>query len=554
MVHCQGRAVWSKGAAPVRLDVEQLQRQAGEEKQQALARLRLGEGEEGGGWSEYVLHPSLLGSALQACAGLVEDTSGGSIQAGLPLALDSLRIISSCSREMLAWVRYAAGSGAGAESVKLDVDLCDERGNVCVQMRGVSWQRVSLSESETIININIGTGAAVVPAVAAAPIQVMPPARARKEISFLSCNPASPAGNERRKPAAISLAAPGALALPVTASSAGQPAGQSSAARSFITLATAATGVATAAASAVRLFDCGQGSFSMQIAVPENSHTTGQMMSELRQALDRVQQEALLKVVTISGLERCFAGGGRDSYNEAVEQKLYEALVAFPYPVIAAVEGDAVGGGLLAAVLCDFVVCSEEGSYGYSDAENGFYARAAERKLLRERLSGVQAEELLYLGSRCKGGELRERGWTCAIVAGGQVESRAEQLAAMLVDKSQLALRVLKQHLTRHLVGLVRELRRVEAADPATLAVEDRDGQQSGCAWVAQEIPSPAEHIRLESPADNVMVVRLCAGGSQVGARELIGELRQAFAWIRQRGGCRAMVLASEDEEFVPGA
>src|SRR5947209_8016867 len=107
---------------------------------------------------------------------------------------------------------------------------------------------------------------------------------------------------------------------------------------------------------------------------------------------------------------------------------------------------------------------------------------------------------------------------------------------------------------TRHLVGLVRELRRVEAADPATLAVEDRDGQQSGCAWVALEIPSPAEHIRLESPADNVMVVKLCAGGSQIGARELIGELRQAFAWIRQGGGCIAIVLASEYEEFVPGA
>src|SRR5205823_14450805 len=99
-----------------------------------------------------VLYLGLLGSALQACGGLVAGTSGGSIEPGLPLALESLRIISSCSREMLAWVRYAPGSGAGAGAVKLDVDLCDERGNACVQMRGIRWQQVPLSEAEPVVN------------------------------------------------------------------------------------------------------------------------------------------------------------------------------------------------------------------------------------------------------------------------------------------------------------------------------------------------------------------------------------------------------------------
>ena len=39
---------------------------------------------------------------------------------------------------MVAWVRYAPGSQASDSVVKLDVDLCDERGNVCAQLRGVS--------------------------------------------------------------------------------------------------------------------------------------------------------------------------------------------------------------------------------------------------------------------------------------------------------------------------------------------------------------------------------------------------------------------------------
>src|SRR5262249_13230015 len=42
-----------------------------------------------------------------------------------------------------AWVRYAPGSHAGNTSVKLDIDLCDELGNVCVQLRGLYSRTLS---------------------------------------------------------------------------------------------------------------------------------------------------------------------------------------------------------------------------------------------------------------------------------------------------------------------------------------------------------------------------------------------------------------------------
>src|SRR5437588_694116 len=89
----------------------------------------------------------------------------------------------------------------------------------------------------------------------------------------------------------------------------------------------------------------------------------------LRRLLSRVRREGSLKVLMIAGAERCFARGGREDCNEAVEQKLYESIVSFPYPVVAAVQGDAIGAGFLFAALCDFMVCSEEARYGYTDAE-----------------------------------------------------------------------------------------------------------------------------------------------------------------------------------------
>src|SRR5260370_14588818 len=160
-------------AAPAKRDVEQLRAQMGQEKlepssvcgecarmglvygpefqgitaihqgsHQVLAQLRLPRAVEDT-WGDYVLHPSLMDSALQAGVALIDGGSELFNQPPLPFALESLRILSACSREMFAWVRYAPGSQASDKVVKLDIDLCDEGGNVCVQMRGFSSRVLS---------------------------------------------------------------------------------------------------------------------------------------------------------------------------------------------------------------------------------------------------------------------------------------------------------------------------------------------------------------------------------------------------------------------------
>ena len=164
-IHCQGRAVLDGRALPAALDLVQLKARMSRDgmtpaalyatcarmgllygaafqgvvalhrgEDQVLAELRLPEGVESAA-GDYVLHPSLLDSALQSAVGLLED---GTHAARLPFALESLRIVSPCVREMRAWVRYAPGSRANDKVVKLDVDLCDAQGNICVQMHGLS--------------------------------------------------------------------------------------------------------------------------------------------------------------------------------------------------------------------------------------------------------------------------------------------------------------------------------------------------------------------------------------------------------------------------------
>ena len=102
---------------------------------EVLARLTLPE-EAGARSADYLLHPSLMDAAIQSAVGLIDDLALVPRRPALPFALDSLRILRGCTREMAVWVRYASGSKPGDRVTRLDFDLCDADGNVCVQMRG----------------------------------------------------------------------------------------------------------------------------------------------------------------------------------------------------------------------------------------------------------------------------------------------------------------------------------------------------------------------------------------------------------------------------------
>jgi polyketide synthase PksN len=92
---------------------------------------------------KYVMHPGLVDSALQGAIGLA--LSGGSsmpmdntpvLKPYLPFALNELRVFGNCTRKMWALVGYSDGSKAEDRVQKLDIDLYDDQGNLCVQMKG----------------------------------------------------------------------------------------------------------------------------------------------------------------------------------------------------------------------------------------------------------------------------------------------------------------------------------------------------------------------------------------------------------------------------------
>jgi polyketide synthase PksN len=90
---------------------------------------------------QYVLHPGLMDSALQASIGLMlsegEILSGATLKPVLPFALDELEVYDRCTASMWAYIRHSNGGRSGGVQ-KLDIDVCDEHGKVCVRMKGFS--------------------------------------------------------------------------------------------------------------------------------------------------------------------------------------------------------------------------------------------------------------------------------------------------------------------------------------------------------------------------------------------------------------------------------
>ncbi|WP_116811136.1 polyketide synthase dehydratase domain-containing protein [Steroidobacter cummioxidans] len=167
-VHCQGFAAYKPLSATPRLDLDQLKGQMTRGavdcdalygmfdvmglqygsahrgitslhlgNHQLLAQLRLPECVLQGS-AAFQLHPSLMDSALQACAGLIVDFAQPPGEPLVPFALASLQVFSACTEEMFAWLRYSSGSRPEDKVIRLDIDVCDRHGSVCVQMQGFS--------------------------------------------------------------------------------------------------------------------------------------------------------------------------------------------------------------------------------------------------------------------------------------------------------------------------------------------------------------------------------------------------------------------------------
>jgi enoyl-CoA hydratase/carnithine racemase len=173
--------------------------------------------------------------------------------------------------------------------------------------------------------------------------------------------------------------------------------------------------------------------------------------------LDRftsVLAELDARCVIVTGEQQTFSAGYdigdlREETFEAAAERLVahpftaalEAVEAYPYPTLAALNGHAIGGGLELALACDLRIAASTIALGMPPAKLGLvYSHTGIRKFI-ETIGAPRTRELFLLGRRIDARTAREWGLINAIAEEGRIAEEAVELAKEIAANAPLAQR-----------------------------------------------------------------------------------------------------------------
>ena len=189
---------------------------------------------------------------------------------------------------------------------------------------------------------------------------------------------------------------------------------------------------------------------------------------ELIDGLDTVESKYAPKVLILAGLPGVFsAGAEKKNLLDLCDGKVHvkdllvsEKLIAMPFPVIAAMEGHAVGGGFVMAVCCDLVIAAREMRYGVVFMSLGFTPGMGCTRLLQGLVGPYVANEMMFTARMFKGSELEGKGTNINyILPAKEVMPKALEVAAMIAEKNVKSINLLKYSLSAEKKKLLIEAR-----------------------------------------------------------------------------------------------
>ena len=206
-----------------------------------------------------------------------------------------------------------------------------------------------------------------------------------------------------------------------------------------------------------------------------------ELVAHFHTALDQVQERDDVAALIITGEGTAFCGGAdlkvlREIAAQSVEQarqdsknlmNFFRRIYEFPKPVIAAVNGPAMGGGCGLASVCDIVLAAEDAVFGYPEVRVGFVPALVAVFLVR--ICGEKkARELLLTGRVFSAQEAQEIGLVNHVVARESLLEKAREIAREIAQNSPTAVRLTKE-LMKDLPGLSLEKGLIAALQLNTL-------------------------------------------------------------------------------------
>src|SRR3954471_23721275 len=174
-----------------------------------------------------------------------------------------------------------------------------------------------------------------------------------------------------------------------------------------------------------------------------------QLGDELKAAVQDAAQDDSTRAVVLTGNGKAFCSGadlkagfeagadGLPDVGHALRHRFHpiiEGLRAMPKPVIASVNGPAVGIGLSFALACDLVVAAESGYLLLAFVNIGLVPDGGSSFLIPERIGFARAAEMAMLGERVTAQKALEWGLVNRVVPDAELETAAQDLADRLAS------------------------------------------------------------------------------------------------------------------------
>jgi len=184
-----------------------------------------------------------------------------------------------------------------------------------------------------------------------------------------------------------------------------------------------------------------------------------QMLDELEFALSECQKDNSIGVVVFTGTGTAFSAGAdlKDIMSSLKDPTLgkkdlldrcddfFGLLRRFPKPVIAAINGLTMGGGLELVMCCDLVFAAESAKIGDGHSKFGFVPGAGGAAILPKKVGLHRAKYLLFTGDLLPAAVMESYGLVNKVVPDAQLVDEVERFVEKLAAKSPLGLRRMKE-------------------------------------------------------------------------------------------------------------
>jgi 2-(1,2-epoxy-1,2-dihydrophenyl)acetyl-CoA isomerase len=188
-----------------------------------------------------------------------------------------------------------------------------------------------------------------------------------------------------------------------------------------------------------------------------------EMRYELLDILPRIAQEKDLSVLIVTGEGKAFCAGGdmdkfltvsrahqeRGGAHDLFINDVPRAFLAVEVPIIAAVNGPAVGGGFTISLTCDLRIASDSARFGAVFVRVGLAPEYGSSFLLTRIVGLTRASELIMTARIFDAQESLSMGLVSEVVEGDQLLNRARELAKLIASHPPMAIRMAKRVL-RH--------------------------------------------------------------------------------------------------------